>query len=154
VAKGADCKSAAVWLRRFESFFPHHSFQRLRLLLLSGLSRENRVGKHMGSTASGPVKPPDWRPSPLSNRRSLTRSNRPGFRPAICAWGICIGFRACTDADGYIRCRVFHSVRNIEVALPASDYRSRQQVIAFTVLISIEPRTARVLGCGCGRVRL
>ncbi len=23
VAKGADCKSAAVWLRRFESFFPH-----------------------------------------------------------------------------------------------------------------------------------
>ena len=24
VAKGADCKSAAVWLRRFESFFPHH----------------------------------------------------------------------------------------------------------------------------------
>ena len=25
VAKGADCKSAAVWLRRFESFFPHQS---------------------------------------------------------------------------------------------------------------------------------
>src|SRR5262245_45053857 len=23
VAKGADCKSAAVWLRRFESFLPH-----------------------------------------------------------------------------------------------------------------------------------
>src|SRR5438093_5449265 len=25
VAKGADCKSAASWLRRFESFLPHHS---------------------------------------------------------------------------------------------------------------------------------
>jgi hypothetical protein len=24
VAKGADCKSAASWLRRFESFLPHH----------------------------------------------------------------------------------------------------------------------------------
>ena len=24
VAKGADCKSAAVWLRRFESCLPHH----------------------------------------------------------------------------------------------------------------------------------
>jgi hypothetical protein len=23
VAKGADCKSAVLWLRRFESFFPH-----------------------------------------------------------------------------------------------------------------------------------
>ena len=25
VAKGADCKSAASWLRRFESFLPHHN---------------------------------------------------------------------------------------------------------------------------------
>src|SRR5260370_26583615 len=25
VAKGADCKSAASWLRRFESFLPHHA---------------------------------------------------------------------------------------------------------------------------------
>src|SRR3954470_4435192 len=24
VAKGADCKSAALWLRRFESCLPHH----------------------------------------------------------------------------------------------------------------------------------
>ena len=24
VAKGADCKSAALWLRRFESYLPHH----------------------------------------------------------------------------------------------------------------------------------
>jgi hypothetical protein len=23
-AKGADCKSAALWLRRFESYLPHH----------------------------------------------------------------------------------------------------------------------------------
>jgi hypothetical protein len=27
VAKGADCKSAAVWLRRFESSLPHQQFQ-------------------------------------------------------------------------------------------------------------------------------
>src|SRR6476469_8346647 len=26
VAKGADCKSAVLSLRRFESFFPHHRF--------------------------------------------------------------------------------------------------------------------------------
>ena len=25
MAKGADCKSAASWLRRFESFLPHHA---------------------------------------------------------------------------------------------------------------------------------
>ena len=25
VAKGADCKSAALWLRRFESCLPHHA---------------------------------------------------------------------------------------------------------------------------------
>ena len=30
VAKGADCKSAALWLRRFESYLPHHEFVRLR----------------------------------------------------------------------------------------------------------------------------
>src|SRR3954447_7167329 len=29
VAKGADCKSAASWLRRFESFLPHQDYQRL-----------------------------------------------------------------------------------------------------------------------------
>src|SRR5205823_2937963 len=30
VAKGADCKSAASWLRRFESFLPHQQIQQLK----------------------------------------------------------------------------------------------------------------------------
>jgi hypothetical protein len=31
VAKGADCKSAALWLRRFESYLPHHQGQGIKL---------------------------------------------------------------------------------------------------------------------------
>ena len=44
VAKGADCKSAAVWLRRFESFFPHHIEN----------ARENRI---FASVFYAPVRP-------------------------------------------------------------------------------------------------
>src|ERR1700733_11263938 len=33
VAKGADCKSAVLWLRRFESFFPHQLLYSSLILL-------------------------------------------------------------------------------------------------------------------------
>jgi hypothetical protein len=32
VAKGADCKSAALWLRRFESYLPHHQGKGIKFL--------------------------------------------------------------------------------------------------------------------------
>ena len=53
VAKGADCKSAAVWLRRFESFLPHQPSLAKREKAASpkpngrrrAVSRELRLGK-------------------------------------------------------------------------------------------------------------
>src|SRR5215212_988375 len=36
VAKGADCKSAASWLRRFESFLPHQLFFCQKLIRKAG----------------------------------------------------------------------------------------------------------------------
>ena len=42
MAKGADCKSAALWLRRFESFLPHHPLS-FRMLFAYGISLSART---------------------------------------------------------------------------------------------------------------
>ena len=46
VAKGADCKSAAVWLRRFESFFPHQFENAREIQIFAGvfIQPKNRGG--------------------------------------------------------------------------------------------------------------
>jgi hypothetical protein len=72
VAKGADCKSAASWLRRFESFLPHHVdkadfFPFLALLpairkaacRLQGIARVTTSSVSLALPVGGPM---GWRP--------------------------------------------------------------------------------------------
>ncbi len=99
VAKGADCKSAASWLRRFESFLPHHPYG---------------FGFGWLFPAIGLLSPSPWN-QPFSrsllrvlNRRGNEHENDNGcFDCVFCAWiraslgarrwwcGRCSGRRRC-----------------------------------------------------------
>jgi hypothetical protein len=89
VAKGADCKSAVLRLRRFESFFPHQYFQRVSL----SISKPSRGGRRNTAATHDclslrPLKGVRW-PGPTliticpaSGRRALEQwSGRPDQRP-------------------------------------------------------------------------
>ena len=80
VAKGADCKSAAVWLRRFESFFPHQieNAQEFRFLRVSFSVCNRYVGKTVRIRVSRPCSRP--RAVVVRSSRSRTGAGAAGPR--------------------------------------------------------------------------
>src|ERR1700689_2776880 len=89
VAKGADCKSAGLRLRRFESYLPHHPHRR----------RGPSVALRKASSTSNPVKhsrKPAFRPGARFQRR-LSRAE-PRHRADAAAGGVLLGWDPVTAA--------------------------------------------------------
>jgi hypothetical protein len=91
VAKGADCKSAAVWLRRFESFLPHQPSLAKREKAAApkpkgrrrAAARELRLGK---PTSPSPQNRPNDRLIPSLAKRGKAATPKPkGRRQAVAA---------------------------------------------------------------------
>jgi hypothetical protein len=76
VAKGADCKSAAVWLRRFESFLPHQP----------SLAKREKAATPKPNGRRRAVARELWLGKPIQGEMGLVFANDPkavGIKPYI-----------------------------------------------------------------------